>query len=156
MRRFFNRSKSKIMLRYKRYSGYVEYDDEAHIFHGEVLDTKDIITFQEETVNEIEQAFRDSIDDYLEFCAERGEQPDKPFFGKFVLRMPSILVEPEKVVFTSRLNYITQMQIFYFRLSSTIKSKIRVRFYDFEDEIQQNKKNRHNVPINGSEIISAC
>ncbi len=79
------------MLKYKEYSGYVEYDDEAHIFHGEVLDTKDVITFQGETVNEIEQAFRDSIDDYLEFCVERGEQPDKPFSGKFVLRMPSIL-----------------------------------------------------------------
>jgi predicted HicB family RNase H-like nuclease len=75
------------MLNYKGYSGQINYDDEARIFHGEVLDTRDIITFQGKSVDEIEIAFRESIDDYLEFCNELGEQPDKPFSGKFILRM---------------------------------------------------------------------
>lgn len=75
------------MLNYKGYTGQVSYDDEARIFHGEVLDTRDVITFQGRSVEEIEQAFRESVDDYLEICRERGEQPDKPFSGKFVLRM---------------------------------------------------------------------
>ncbi len=75
------------MLNYKGYSGQINYDDEARIFHGEVVDTQDIITFQGKSVDEIEMAFRESIDDYLEFCNERGEQPDKPFSGKFILRM---------------------------------------------------------------------
>ena len=75
------------MLNYKGYSGQINYDDEARIFHGEVVDTHDIITFQGKSVDEIEMAFRESIDDYLEFCNERGEQPDKPFSGKFILRM---------------------------------------------------------------------
>jgi predicted HicB family RNase H-like nuclease len=75
------------MLNYKGYSGYVTYDDEAKIFHGEVLDTKDVITFQGRSVDEIEKAFRESVDDYLEFCKERREKPDKPFSGKFVIRM---------------------------------------------------------------------
>ena len=79
------------MLKYKGYNGTVEYDDEAKIFHGEILDTKDVITFQGKSVDEIENAFRESIDDYLEFCKERGEQPDKPFSGKFILRIPSEL-----------------------------------------------------------------
>lgn len=69
----------KTMLKYKGYSGHVEYDDEAGIFHGEVLDLKDAVTFQGTSVDEVEQAFRDSIDDYVEFCQERGEEPDKPF-----------------------------------------------------------------------------
>lgn len=77
------------MLKYKGYTGHVEYDDEDKIFHGEILDTKDVITFQGRSVDEIEQAFKDSVDDYLDFCAERGEKPDKPFSGKFVLRMSS-------------------------------------------------------------------
>ncbi len=34
------------MMTYKGYSGHVSYDDEAKLFHGEVLDTKDVITFQ--------------------------------------------------------------------------------------------------------------
>jgi len=75
------------MLKYKGYTGQVGYDDDIRIFHGEVLDTRDVITFQGRSVEEIEKAFRESIDDYIEFCKERGEQPDKPFSGKFVLRM---------------------------------------------------------------------
>ena len=76
------------MMKYKGYTGRVEYDDESKIFHGEIIDTKDVITFQGTTVDEIETAFRDSIDDYLEFCRVRGEKPEKPFSGKFVLRVP--------------------------------------------------------------------
>ena len=56
------------MLLYKGYTGHVEYDDEAGILHGEVLDTRDVITVQGKTVDEIETAFRESIEDYLEFC----------------------------------------------------------------------------------------
>lgn len=76
------------MMKYKGYSGHVEYDDDAKIFHGEVLGIKDVVTFQGTTVDEIEQAFKDSIDDYLAFCVKRGEDPDKPFSGKFNLRIP--------------------------------------------------------------------
>jgi len=79
------------MLKYKGYTGRVEYDDDAKLFHGEVIDTKDVITFQGTTVKEIESAFRESIDDYLEFCKIRGEKPEKPFSGKFILRIPTEL-----------------------------------------------------------------
>lgn len=76
------------MMKYKGYTGHVIYDDEAKIFHGEVLGIRDVITFQGTTVGELEQAFKDSVDDYLIFCEERGEQPEKPFSGKFNLRIP--------------------------------------------------------------------
>lgn len=75
-------------MKYKGYNGHIEYDNEAKIFHGEVLGIKDVVTFQGTTVDEIEQAFKDSVDDYLTFCAERGEEPDRPFSGKFNLRIP--------------------------------------------------------------------
>jgi len=67
------------MLQYKGYAGHVEFDDETGIFHGEVLDLRDVITFQGKSVEEIERAFRESVDDYLEFCEERHEEPDKPY-----------------------------------------------------------------------------
>lgn len=79
------------MLEYKGYKGHVELDEEAGLFHGEVLDTRDVITFQGRSVEELEQAFRDSVDDYLAFCAERGERPDKPFSGRLMVRLPSEL-----------------------------------------------------------------
>jgi predicted HicB family RNase H-like nuclease len=75
------------MMEYKDYVGRVEYDDEAGVFHGEVVNTRDVITFQGATVAELKKAFRDSIEDYLAFCAERGEEPEKPFSGQFVTRI---------------------------------------------------------------------
>ncbi len=56
------------MMKYKGYWGEVTFDDEAKIFHGEVIGLKDVITFQGKNVDEIEQAFKDSIDDYLTWC----------------------------------------------------------------------------------------
>lgn len=76
------------MMHYKGYRGHAVYDAEAKLFHGEVLGLKDVITFQGKTVNELEQAFKDSIDDYLEWCQERGEQPEKEFSGNLRLRIP--------------------------------------------------------------------
>ena len=75
------------MMQYRGYMGKVEFDDEAAAFHGEVINTRDVITFQGESVSELTQAFRDSIDDYLAFCEERGEAPEKPFSGQFVTRI---------------------------------------------------------------------
>src|SRR5262249_7956623 len=76
------------MMEYKGYIGKVEYDDEAGIFHGEVINVRNVITFQGESVQELRQTFKDSIEDYLEFCAERNEAPDKPFSGTFTVRIP--------------------------------------------------------------------
>ncbi|MBL1275400.1 MAG: type II toxin-antitoxin system HicB family antitoxin [Ectothiorhodospiraceae bacterium] len=73
-------------MEYKNYIGQVEFDDEANIFHGEVINTRDVITFQGQSVSELRQAFEESIDDYLSFCKERQESPDKPFSGQFLVR----------------------------------------------------------------------
>lgn len=76
------------MMEYKGYLGRVEYDDEAGIFHGEVINLRDVITFQGETVQELRTAFQESVDDYLAFCAERGEAPERPYSGTFTIRVP--------------------------------------------------------------------
>ncbi len=76
------------MMEFKGYLGKVEFDDEVGVFHGEVMNTRDVITFQGESVKELKQAFRDSINDYLAFCEARAESPDKPFSGQFVTRVP--------------------------------------------------------------------
>lgn len=76
------------MLKYKGYAGKVEFNEDDETFHGYVLGIQDVVHFQGTSVQELKQAFRDSVDDYLEFCAERGEEPEKPYSGKFVLRLP--------------------------------------------------------------------
>jgi predicted HicB family RNase H-like nuclease len=63
-------------LEYKGYVGLIEYDDEAGKFHGEVVNLRGVVTFEGECVEELRTALRDSVEDYLEFCAERGEEPE--------------------------------------------------------------------------------
>lgn len=74
-------------MEYKGYIGTVTFDDEAELFHGEVVNLKDVITFQSDTVEGLKREFQISVDDYLDFCKQRGEQPDKPFSGKLTLRI---------------------------------------------------------------------
>ncbi len=69
------------MLEYKGYTGHVEFDDDAGIFHGEVLDTRDVITFQGKNVKELRKAFRDSVDDYLEFVPSGMKNRTNRFRG---------------------------------------------------------------------------
>lgn len=75
------------MLKYKDYIATVEFDDEAGIFYGEVINLRDVITFQGKSVEELRQVFKDSVEDYLDFCSSRNEEPEKPFSGRFSLRI---------------------------------------------------------------------
>jgi len=75
------------MMEYKGYIGRVEFDDEAGLFHGEVINTRDVITFQGTTAEEIQREFRASVDVYLAFCAEQGKSPDNPNAGHLVLNV---------------------------------------------------------------------
>jgi predicted HicB family RNase H-like nuclease len=74
-------------MSYKGYDALVTYDEEAELFHGEVMNTRDVITFEGVSVGDLKQALADSIEDYLMFCNERGEEPEKPFSGQFVVRI---------------------------------------------------------------------
>jgi predicted HicB family RNase H-like nuclease len=74
-------------MKYKGYEAVVQFDEDAGIFHGEVINTRDVITFQGTSVKELNKAFEESVEDYLAFCKERGEEPDKPFSGNFVVRI---------------------------------------------------------------------
>lgn len=74
------------MMNYKGYAGQIEIDEEANVLFGRVLDIRDVITFKGETIAEAKQAFQDSVDDYLDFCRELNQEPDKPFSGKLPFR----------------------------------------------------------------------
>lgn len=90
------------MMEYKGYLGRAEFDDAANIFHGKVINIRDVITFQGKSVDELHQAFKDSVEDYLAFCAERGKGPEQPF----ALRFLSLLHrEPTDYVAISRQLY---------------------------------------------------
>lgn len=72
------------------HDGYVvtiELDEAAGLFHGEVANTRDVLTFQGRTFDELRTAFADTIADYIDWCRERGKAPERPFSGTFTLRL---------------------------------------------------------------------
>ena len=80
-------------MKYKGYQGQVTFDEDAKIFHGEVAGLRDVVTFQGTSVAELEQAFKDSVNEYLDFCKELGRSPEKPFSGNLLLRLSPELHE---------------------------------------------------------------
>jgi len=74
------------MIEYKGYVGVFEYDPSIDAFHGDVINTRDVITFQGRSVEEIKLAMEESVEDYLSMCAADGVSPEKPFSGKFQFR----------------------------------------------------------------------
>ena len=67
-------------MKYKGYTGIAEFDEDSGVIFGHVIGLRDTITFQGESVTEVTQAFRDSVDDYLEFCESRGGKPRETLF----------------------------------------------------------------------------
>jgi predicted HicB family RNase H-like nuclease len=72
-------------------AGPIEFDHDALLFSGTVLGLRDVIHFSGRTADELTQAFRASVDEYLAFCDERGRAPEKPYRGNFPVRMPADL-----------------------------------------------------------------
>ena len=79
------------MMKYKGYQGSAFFDDEAEVFRGSVCGIKDVVTYEGLSVAELKKAFKESVNDYLDFCKKRGEKPDKPYSGRFNLRISSDL-----------------------------------------------------------------
>jgi predicted HicB family RNase H-like nuclease len=79
------------MIEYRGYTGVVEYDPEIEAFSGYVVDLRDQIHFEGESVEEIRASMARAVDHYLEVCRARGEEPDRPFSGRFNTRFSSSL-----------------------------------------------------------------
>lgn len=78
-------------MEYKGYTARVEFDQDARVLFGEVEGLRDVVTFEATDVKDLEREFHASVDDYLAMCAERGEEPEKPYSGKFLVRLDPTL-----------------------------------------------------------------
>ena len=75
------------MMEYKGYSASpIDFDSDESTFSGTVAGLRDVIHFEGSTARELARAFRESIDTYLDLCAESGQPPDRPFNGKILVR----------------------------------------------------------------------
>ena len=80
--------KNGALMRYKGYSARPEYSAEDRIFYGTILGISDTVDFQSENAKDLEDEFHKAVDDYLEFCAEIGKEPQKEYSGQFNVRIP--------------------------------------------------------------------
>lgn len=75
-------------MSYRDYAARVEYDPIDRIFVGHIIGIRDIVGFHGHTVEELESAFHEAVDHYLEVCEKIGQKPQKSYSGKLTLRIP--------------------------------------------------------------------
>ena len=78
-------------LHYKDYVGSVEFSEEDAVFHGKVIGIKSLLSFEGNSVSTLIEDFHSAVDEYLEFCAEKGKTPERPFKGSFNVRVEADL-----------------------------------------------------------------
>ena len=72
------------MFAYKGFVGKVEYDDEAKILFGRVINTRDVITFQSSSVDDIEEEHAESVSSDMYVSKFFTCIIDQPFSGRNV------------------------------------------------------------------------
>jgi len=74
-------------MEYKGYRALITYDKEDKIMIGEVIGINDSLNFHGNSVEELENSFHQSIDNYIDLCKEIGKQPEKEYKGNFNIRI---------------------------------------------------------------------
>ena len=75
-------------MRYKGYSAHIEYSEEDRCLVGHIAGITDIVGFHADTVPELQKAFEDAVEDYLETCERLNKPPQKPYSGNLRLQIP--------------------------------------------------------------------
>ena len=75
----------------KGYTASVVYSEEDGCLVGRVTGIRDIVSFHGDTVADTRAAFVEAVDDYLDFSARLGQEPERPASGRLALRLPSDL-----------------------------------------------------------------
>ena len=79
------------ILEYKGYRAEIKYYTESSSLHGIVIGIRDYVDFECDDLHKVEKEFHDAVDDYLDFCAEVGKEPEKEYRGQFNVRIdPSL------------------------------------------------------------------
>lgn len=76
------------MMKYKKYVGSTEISVEDNILHGRLLYIKDLVTYEADSPQALEEAFKEAVDYYIDDCKSDGVNPDIPFKGSFNVRIP--------------------------------------------------------------------
>ena len=89
-------------LKYKGYLGTVNFSADDEIFYGKIYGINDLVTFEGQSVQELKNAFKEAVDDYLKTCEELGRHPDKTYKGSFNIRISSDLHKKAAMIATKK------------------------------------------------------
>ncbi len=78
---------SNNVLEYKGYYTKIQYSAEDHVLFGRIEGIKDLVNFECDCLDNVEEEFHSAVDDYLALCKDLGEDPDKPYKGIFNVRI---------------------------------------------------------------------
>jgi hypothetical protein len=59
-------------MTHEGYLATLEVDEAAGVIHGRAINARAVLTFEGETLADLQQAFADTIADYRDWCKERG------------------------------------------------------------------------------------
>lgn len=85
----FNIIAMKNYLEYKGYLATIAFSAEDRVFFGQLEGINDLVSFEGDNVTDLENAFHEAVDDYLQTCKEIDKNPDKTYKGIFNVRVPS-------------------------------------------------------------------
>lgn len=75
------------ILEYKGYFTKIEYSAEDKVLYGKIEGINDLVNFESDSLDQIETEFHQAVDDYLAFCKDLGQEPNKPYKGLFNVRI---------------------------------------------------------------------
>ena len=75
-------------MKYKQYKARIEYSEKDRCFVGHIAGIIDIVGFHGDTVAELQEAFEEAVEDYLETCEKLNKSPQKPYSGNLRLQIP--------------------------------------------------------------------
>lgn len=55
-------------LKYKHFTGSVEFSADDEVFFGKIEGINDLVMFEGTSVNELKSAFEEAVEDYIELC----------------------------------------------------------------------------------------
>lgn len=75
------------LFRYKGFYGSAQASIEDHCLFGKLEFIEPLVSYEGHDIEELEQAFRAAVDDYLLDCEHLGREPAKPCKGSFNVRI---------------------------------------------------------------------
>ena len=75
-------------MTHRGYAARIDYSDEDGCFVGHIAGINDVVGFHGESVEQLRDAFEESVEDYLETCEKLSRSPQRPYSGNLMLRIP--------------------------------------------------------------------